>query len=214
MSLTLTEAQDTIAAGAPGPYYVDSYRAFEVEYLPTVCELVGEQEPGRVLEIGPGWGTTMLWMAEASWQVEVWDMIPQGVWITSELLARTGATFRHRDIFEGPLELEAYDCVVMTQVIAHLKFRADTAVATCKAMLKPGGRLIVTALDPACTECACAYETDWEAVPAYGTAPPCPDMVVCLYTRDSLERLLRTSFEQVDVWQKGVLNYGVCMKER
>jgi len=213
--MTLTEAQDIIEAGAPGPYYAESYRGFEVAYLPAVCELIAEQSPGRVLEVGPGWGTTMLWMAAQGWQVEVWDMIALGVWITPELLARSGATFRRRDVFEGPLECGAYDLIVMTQVIAHLKFRADAAVGICKAMLKPGGQLIVTALDPECAQCASAYGADWQAVPAYGEAPPCPDMVVCLYTQETLEELLRTHFGQVRVWRQGCtqVNFGICVKE-
>ena len=142
-------------------------------------------------------------------------MIPLGHWITPELLARAGAKFHLRDIFMGPVDRDAYDLIVMTQVIAHLKFRPDEAIAICHEMLKPGGSLIVTALDPACTQCYSTYGADWEAVPVYGTTPASPDMVVCLYTQESLERLLRTSFEQVEVWQpeRSMLNFGVCIKD-
>jgi SAM-dependent methyltransferase len=210
--MTLTEAQNIIEAGAPGPYYHDSYRRFEEEYLPTVTRLIGELLPRRALEIGPGWGTTMLWMAAQGWAVEVWDMIPKGVWITDDLLDKASATFRCRDIFEGPLQTEAYDLIVMTQVLAHLKHRPDPAVATCRAMLRPGGTLIVTALDPHFAHAHSTYR-HWREVPEYGTAEPCPDMVVCLYETADLEELLRTSFAEVTVWQEGLLNYGVCVRE-
>ena len=210
--MTLTEAQNIIEAGAPGPYYHDSYRRFEEEYLPTVCAEIALLPPGRALEVGPGWGTTMLWMAAAGWEVEVWDMIPKGVWITDALLQRASATFRCRDIFEGPLQTEAYDLIVMTQVIAHLKFRPDPAIATCRDMLKPGGQLIVTALDPNFAHARSTYN-DWRQVPEFGAGEPCPDMVVCLYKTAALEDLLRTSFAEVNVWQEGLLNYGVCTRE-
>jgi hypothetical protein len=37
-------------------------------------------------------------------------------------------------------------------------------------------------------------------------------MVVCLYETADLEALLRTSFAEVNVWQEGLLNYGVCTR--
>ena len=154
----------------------------------------------------------MLWMAAHGWAVEVWDMIPKGVWITDALLQRASAAFRCRDVFEGPLQTEAYDLIVMTQVIAHLKFRPDPAIATCRDMLKPGGQLIVTALDPNFAHARSTYQ-NWRQVPEFGVGEPCPDMVVCLYKTAALEDLLRTSFAEVNVWQEGLLNYGVCTRE-
>ena len=214
--MTLLEAQEIVAAHAPGPYYATDYRAWEDEYLARVCAVVEGLPPGRVLDIGPGWGTMMTWLAGNGWQVEVCDFIPLGHWITPALLDLARAQFHQRDIFMGPLAVGAYDLVLMTQVLTHLKFRPDEVIATCREMLKPGGKLLASVFkgDQAITQAP--FGDDWRAVPQYGSAPAVPDMVSHIYTLESFRDLLTTSFPAADVWQPegSPVMFGLCERER
>jgi len=199
--LTLAEAQEIVAAHEPWDGYSTKYRQYEPDYLPRVCEALAGIAPGRSLEVGPGWGTMMVWMAARGWQVEVCDFVALGHWITPELLALAGATFHQRDIFMGPLAFAAYDLVLMTQVLPHLKFRPDDIVRFCAEMLKPEGVLVTSAINAENGNVYSTYGTDWRAVPQWGSAPAGLDMVTMMFTPETLRELLKECFAEVEITQ-------------
>lgn len=199
--MTLKEAQDIVQAHEPWDGYSAKYRQYEPDYLPRVCEAIEGLAPGRSLEIGPGWGTMITWMAARGWQVEVCDFVALGHWIIPELLARAGATFHQRDIFMGPLGFECYDLVLMTQVLPHLKFRPDMVVGFCAEMLKPEGTFVTSAINAENGHVYSTYGTDWRAVPQWGTAPAGLDMVTIMFTPATLRELLEERFGEVTITQ-------------
>lgn len=195
---TLKEAQEIVALHAPNDYYRDHYRGMENDYLPHLCRLLEDVEPRRVLDIGPGWGTMMVWLASRDFDVTVLDSMPLGTFIAPSLVDLAGARYVEADISEGPVEdlSRGMDLVLMTQVLPHLKFQPEEAVRHAAAMLAPGGQFVASVLDAECyPHVESTYGTDWEAVPAWGWAEEPEDMVVCMFTASGFSELLCRVFE-------------------
>lgn len=197
--LTLEEAQDIVAAAAvQRDYYCNEYRPMEAAYLPDLCAWFDGRAPGLVVEVGPGHGTMIPWWASRGWRVVVMDLMPLGHWITSEFLAEWDAQYVQRDIFDGPLDVEA-DVVVMMQVLPHLRWRPDLALIHCARMCLPTGVVITSALDarfyPQLTGC---YNS-WREMPIYGEGIERPDMVQCMFTEETYRDLLGTVFGDVQI---------------
>jgi SAM-dependent methyltransferase len=198
--MTLTEAQDLVAAHAPWGGYADTYRALENEYLPHVCAALQHLPPGKAVEVGPGWGTMATWLAGNGWRVTVCDRRPLGAYITGTLLDAAGFAYVHGDIFVEPLEKRA-DLLLMTQVLPHLKYRPDQAMRNCRAMMKRGGLLLVSAINHEVAPLQAAYGTRWQDVPTWDSGPPGDESVTVMYTPATLRELLETSFAVKRVWQ-------------
>ena len=198
--MTLTAAQDVIARLAPEDYYVKAYRAMEADYLPHICAEVAELPPGQALDIGPGWGTMMVWLSSVGWRVTGMDIMPFGHYIRWGLLHETKSRYAQADICRGHLYGRRYDLVLMTQVIPHLRWAPVQAVRNAAKMLKAGGTFVTTALDVAVyPHVEAAYGTDWRAVPEYEKAEPTPDMVTCMYSAESFAEMLGEVFPNVTV---------------
>ena len=106
----------------------------------------------------------------------------------------------------GVLQLGQHPLVLMTQVIPHLRWRPTGALRNCRALLADGGLFITTALD------ATAYPnihpphgTDWRSIPEWCEGVERPNfaqaMEMCMYSRATLEGLLREVFGKVNVWR-------------
>ena len=211
--MTLTDAQDIVQAHAPKSYYAEYYRACEGDYLPHLCALLEELPAGRALDVGPGWGTMMVWLAARGWEVVVADYVPLGFHITPRLVAVTGARYVQANIFTGPLAYGQFDLITMTQVIPHLKWRPDRALRNCGAMLAEGGQVIVCVLDLLdYADLHATYDARWWTVPEYGDGEPSPDMVICMYTQETLLDLLGGVFAEVKAWKPegSTVLFGQC----
>lgn len=210
--LTLGEAQDIIAGCAvQGDYYREHYRRMEHAYLPAVCEWFEGRAPGAVCEVGPGHGTMIPWLASRGWQVVVMDLMPFGHWIGEGLLSQWRARYVQRDIMEAPLARQ-FDAVMMTQVLPHLKHRADRALRNCAEMMKPGAPLLTSALDAARHPHFEVPYAHWRDVPEWGpTVRGCPEMVVCMYDEAAYRELLGSVFARSRLWRSP--NGGIIFAE-
>lgn len=189
-------AQRAIVGLAPTPFYAEKYRHGEAHYLPDVIAIVEEFEVGDVLDLGPGWGTMTLWLSRQGFKVTCMDMIPKGTWITDELLRLTGAKFVQADIFAPPT-MKKFPIIVMSQVIVHLKHRADRAIRNVADMMTDDGVLVIAEPNFGTGKFSATYGTDWRAVPVDGEG--CKDMNVAGFTAATLQELLEQFFEAVEV---------------
>jgi 2-polyprenyl-3-methyl-5-hydroxy-6-metoxy-1,4-benzoquinol methylase len=94
---------------------------------------------GRVLDVGCGGGERLAKLREMGWEVYGQD-------IDSEAAAHARTRFQI-DVRVGPLENSGFqndffDSVVMNHVIEHVH-DSEALLRKCKALLKPGGELIV-----------------------------------------------------------------------
>lgn len=201
--LSLLEAQETVEKYAPKEYYAENYRGGELDYLPHICRQVAKLAGGRALDIGPGWGTMMTWLANEGWRVDVADRQELGVYLTHELAHKADSGYVVCDINLGTPSQFAegnYDLVLLTAVLLHLKWRPDAALRNAARMLKGNGVLLATALDSASYPKLTTPFDDWRDVPA----PPSPartETVVCSYTGETFRQLLESVFHTVAVWQ-------------
>jgi ubiquinone/menaquinone biosynthesis C-methylase UbiE len=199
---SLQEAQEMVARHAPGAYYAEQYRRMESSYLPHLCAELAASQPGAALDVGPGWGTMMVWLAGRGWEVTVVDRAPLGQWITQSLLDAAAAAYVHADIVKGPLPGRQFGLVTMTQVLPHLKWHPVRALRNCTRMLAEDGVFLACVLDADdYPEVSPPYGTDWRSVPRFGEGEASAESVVCMYTRQSFEQLLKTVFNQVTVWK-------------
>ncbi len=199
---SLQEAQDLVGRHAPGAYYAEHYRAMEANYLPHLCAELQDLQPGAALDVGPGWGTMMVWLAGHGWDVTVMDRVPLGHWITQPLLDAAGGTYIHTDIAEGSLSGQHFDLITMTHVLPHLKWHPVRALWNFRQMLARDGVFIACVLDAEDhPHILPPYGTDWQSVPTYGKGEPSPESVICMYSRGTFEELLRTVFRDVRVWK-------------
>jgi len=199
--------QDVVSLHAPDTYYDSNYRHLERAYLPALFAWLDEKARGRVLEIGPGWGTTMAWLSANGWtDITVMDIMPKGHWITQDLLDLCGAEYVQANICEGALSGK-WDLIICTQVIGHLKHQPLEALGHVREMM--AGEFIASAVDhQCCPDMASAYGLDWRAVPCWG-APRASDMVVTVYTAATFEELLVAAFGNARVWHPpGPLIFG------
>lgn len=209
MPMTVAEAQDIVAATAPHPDAYADYRKCEAVYLPHLCAAVFDDlPPGRVLEVGPGWGTTLVWLSSRGWECTGMDIMPRGHWMPEALMSEWGIRYIERDVFEAP-RAEQFDLVICTSVISHLKYRVDRALRHLRAMTAPDGTCIVAVLNADDnTHLEAAYGCDWQAVPRWGTAPPSPDSIVCLFGRAEFEEAMRGVWPSAEIWTHNRVNYA------
>ena len=204
--MTLSDAQDYVERLAPGPYYRDHYRGYEADYLAHVVAEIEQYNSGQqVLEVGPGWGTLSVWMANRGHQVTVLDEQPLGTYIAPVLLEQTGIRYVQGAIDRDELPAQLgnhYQLVVMTQVLPHLKWSPADAVGNVARLMHPDGRLITSALAAECYPHVQPAFSRWQDVPRYEPwLAPSPQVEVCMYTQEAFGELLGTAFRTVRVWQ-------------
>jgi len=197
------KAQRVVAEHAPNDYYADHYRPMEQMYLPALFETLENTSPRRILEIGPGWGTTAVWLSEKGHDVTVMDLMPIGTFVTQSLMDDYGVTYVHSDIEDSPgPEDGTFDLVIMTQVIPHLAWRPDRALRHVGQLMSPDADFITSVLDRRnYRSLDTAFGDDWMAVPEWGTTTRCDDIVKCMYTKKTFTALLKAEFPNVTVWK-------------
>lgn len=197
------EAQLVVANHAPNDYYVEHYRSMEQMYLPALFRTLEKTSPRRILEIGPGWGTTAVWLSEKGHDVTVMDLMPIGTFVTRSLMDDYGVTYVQADIEDSPGPVDGtFDLVIMTQVIPHLAWRPDRALHHVGRLMHPDGELVASVLDRRDYRSLDAtFGDDWTAVPEWGTAERCEDIVKCMYSKKTFTALLHTEFRSVEVWK-------------
>ncbi len=204
--MDFAEAQAVATKHAPSDYYVDNYRDMERMYLPALLERIDATPPTRVLEVGPGWGTTAVWLADRGHDVTVMDLMPLGTWITPEMIEAYGITYVYNDIEDAPtpdgVDLGTFDLVIMTQVIPHLAWKPDRALRHIAGLMSAQGEFITSVLDRRNYKTLDAtFGDDWTRTPEWRTTDMCTDIVKCMYTRTTFSALLESVFKTVEIWK-------------
>jgi len=194
------EAQDAIERFAPNANYAERYRGWERDYLPALCEHLADASPETVLDIGPGWGTMAVWFARRGCAVTVMDFRPPSYYLTEELCAEYGITYAQADVERMRID-KRFDLVTMTQVLPHLRWRPDAAVANAAAMASPDGAFVCSALNKAGYEGKPVPFAHWRDVPRLDEVLECEEVVSCMYYEADLRELLELSFNVVRLWQ-------------
>ncbi len=143
----------------------------EEAMLALTCRRAQLADGQRVLELGCGWGSLTLWMAErhpASRITAVSNSRPQKAFIEAEAAARglrnVEVITADMNSFEPPAGAGAYDRVVSVEMFEHMR-NYERLLARVARWLAPGGRLFVHIFTH--REFAYAYEdrgpSDWMA---------------------------------------------------
>ena len=112
---------------------------------PAVWSLVDSLSPGRALDAGCGTGRHARHLVDLGHDVV-------GVDLTPEMLSRAAANvpeaiFHEADLRDIPMPGGRFDLVVSGLALAHLE-DLRPAVAELTRVLRPGGRLVISALHP------------------------------------------------------------------
>lgn len=200
------KAQSVATQHAPSDYYVEHYRDMERMYLPALFDTLDTRPPGRVLEIGPGWGTTAVWLADKGHDVVVMDLLPVGTFMTQDLLDAYGIEYVHHDIEDSPSpsdrDLEHFDLVIMTQVLQHLAWRPDRTLRHIGQLMGEDAEFVTSVLDRKnYRKLDSTFGNDWMDVPEWGTTERCEDTIKCMYTKSTFAALLRGEFDNITLWK-------------
>jgi SAM-dependent methyltransferase len=131
----------------------DSLRALHVAEIDVEKALLGEigQGPFRaILDLGTGTGRILELLAPFSDRAVGVDASPAMLSVARANLERAGlrnAQVRHGDIYALPVERDAYDVIVLHQVLHYLDDPTRAIREACRA-LRPGGRLFVIDFAP------------------------------------------------------------------
>lgn len=204
--MDLDEAQAVATQFAPHDYYINQYRDMERMYLSPLFADLQKYEPTRVLEVGPGWGTTAAWLADRGHDVTVMDLMPVGTFMTQDLVEEIGVTFIHSDIEDAPGpeggDIGTFDLVIMTQVLPHLAWRPDRALHHVGQLMRGNADFVTSVLDRKnYRDLDAAFGDDWRNVPEWHTTERCEDIVKCMYTKRTFRSLLQTEFSDIRIWK-------------
>lgn len=115
-----------------------------------IRDAVGAQPIGSLLDIGTGTGRMLELLAPQAGRALGVDLSPQMLGIARNRLERAGlrnAQLRQGDMFALPVERNAFDLVVLHQVLHYLD-DPTRALREATATLRPGGRLVVVDFAP------------------------------------------------------------------
>ncbi len=165
------QARASVYAGVYGP---DAREA--------VFDAVAEARPGRVLEVGCGWGELAERVArEISAQVVAVDSSPRMV----ELALERGVEARVADVQDLPFSDAEFDCAVAAWMLYHVP-DLDAALGELARVLRHGGRLV------AATNSLRHLEELWSLVGRDRAAEP------LRFFSESGEQALRHHFARVE----------------
>jgi cyclopropane-fatty-acyl-phospholipid synthase len=124
----------------------DTLAQAEIRALTETCDHAGLRDGQQILELGCGWGSLSLWMAEhypASTILAVSNSAPQRAYIESEALARhlTNLTVRTADM-NAFTPSEKFDRIVSVEMFEHMS-NWSALLARVHGWLLPEGRLFV-----------------------------------------------------------------------
>jgi cyclopropane-fatty-acyl-phospholipid synthase len=128
------------------PPGVDTLAEAEAAALASTCDRAGLQDGQRVLELGCGWGSLSLWMAERypnSWITALSNSQSQRAYIEAQAVVRGLSNLRvlTRDINRFDTD-ERFDRVVSVEMFEHLR-NWPRAFAQVARWLQPGGRFFM-----------------------------------------------------------------------
>jgi len=104
----------------------------------TALAAIREFDPGRVLEVGCGWGELAEWIErDTGAEVVAIDLSPRMV----ELARERGVDARVADVQELPFADGEFDVVVAAWMLYHVP-DLDRGLAELARVLRPGGRLV------------------------------------------------------------------------
>ena len=115
-----------------------------------IREAVGDKPLGSLLDVGTGTGRMLEVLAPQAGRALGIDQSPQMLGIARDRLSRAGlrnAQLRQGDIFALPVERDAFDLVVVHQVLHYLD-DPSRALREAARTLRPGGRLLVVDFAP------------------------------------------------------------------
>ena len=204
--MNLDEAQTIAAKHAPHEYYVDQYRGMERMYLDPLFKHLSDYAPMRVLEIGPGWGTTAAWLVDKGHDVTVVDLMPIGTFMAQSLVDELGVTFVNADIEDAAWPdtgtAAPFDLVIMTQVLPHLAWRPDRALKHMAGLMTDDAVFVTSVLDRKnYRDLDATFGDSWMDVPEWHTTERCEDIVKCMYTKQTFRQLLETQFTNIRIWK-------------
>ena len=194
--MTFEEAQNLVARWAP-PKYLAKYKRMSEPHQRKVCSMLERMVPGRVLDIGAGFGTMACWLAARGWEVTATDRLPLGAAMTPELCGAMHIKYVQQNILHGGID-HKFDLVLMLQVLQHLKYRHDVVIKQVAAMTDAAGSCIVTVdkseVHPPDNF---AYQR-WQDLPEVGEPATSMKRVV-RYNAHSFQEMLSEAFEKVQV---------------
>ena len=115
-----------------------------------IRDAVGSKPLGSLLDLGTGTGRMLELLVPQAERALGIDQSPQMLGIARDRLERAGlrnAQLRQGDMFALPVERNAFDLVVLHQVLHYLDDPAR-ALREAAATLRPGGRLLVVDFAP------------------------------------------------------------------
>ena len=128
------------------PRGVETLAEAEAAALASTCERAGLQDGQRVLELGCGWGSLSLWMAERypnSWVTALSNSHSQRIYIEGQALSRGLHNLRVRTCDINSFDTgERFDRVVSVEMFEHLR-NWPHAFAQVARWLRPGGRFFM-----------------------------------------------------------------------
>ncbi|MGI9667140.1 MAG: class I SAM-dependent methyltransferase [Acidimicrobiia bacterium] len=204
--MDFAEAQAIAATHAPSDYYVDAYREMERMYLPSLFASLDDIQPGRILEVGPGWGTTAVWLKDKGHDVTVMDLLPVGTFMAQTMCDEYDINFVHNNIEDAAqpdgVDLGMFDSVIMTQVIPHLAWRPDRTLRHISSFMGADSVFHTSVLDiKDYKDLDTTYGSDWTKVPEWETTEMSQDIVKCMYSKRSFKSLLDSVFPTSKVWK-------------
>jgi SAM-dependent methyltransferase len=126
-----------------GPFFTEPH-----EDMPRIIEMLKEEKPATVLDLGSGSGRHTVYLAGKGFSVFGLDDAPEGIEITREWLAKEGleADLQLGSMTEPlPYDDAFFDAVISVQVIHHAKIAAIRDIAgEILRVLKKGGFVFLT----------------------------------------------------------------------
>jgi 2-polyprenyl-3-methyl-5-hydroxy-6-metoxy-1,4-benzoquinol methylase len=113
-----------------------------IELRNSLCRTDG---PREILEIGPAYGFLCFLLREAGHQVEALEL-PDNIPVYGRLLTQHEIPL-HAGALGGDLSSlsgRQYDCIVVAEVLEHLRVAPLRALAELRPHLRPGGSLLLT----------------------------------------------------------------------
>ena len=121
--------------------------AAEERMLALYCERAQLSDGQDILELGCGWGSLSLWMAERYPRARITAVSnsqPQREFIETQCVQRGLHNLRiiTQDVNQLELEQARFDCVVSIEMFEHMR-NYEVLLARIASWLRPGGRLFV-----------------------------------------------------------------------
>lgn len=102
--------------------------------------MLGDEKPGRLLDVGCGGGRFLRRMQKRGWQAEGTDFDEQAA---RKVTSRYGITTHVGDLPQCALPAASFDAITLSQAIEHL-YDPRATLQECLRLLKPGGSLVMT----------------------------------------------------------------------